>query len=268
MGGGEGDFKKNRDIPPNFSLPTPEPTSMKRTWPAGEGGPNPRKKRGGWDEGAAAPFTPITGFGPPASQFQTPGSARPWEREPKKHRAQTGTRTTAAEPRLLGYLAESATAVALQVCRGSAGLLTPRSLPGTLYVGNMPSGMATEPMLTALFTKAVSCCEGFDPALGPPVLSVQMCGGGTCTPLPEPLAPAMPDEVRSDCAFALDQTLWSSSATCSSLRPCCSLTHARPHRTLRAETGRKLGLGPTLSLTLTLTLHPSPSPNPSPDPDH
>ena len=70
-------------------------------------------------------------------------------------------------------------------------------------MGNMPSGMATEPMLTALFTRAVSSCEGFDPALGPPVLSAQMCGGGTCTSPPEPQAAAVPDEVRSHCAPAL-----------------------------------------------------------------
>ena len=158
------------------------------------------KKTGGWDEGATAPFTPITGCEPPP-QFQTPGSDRPWERVPKNQRARL-----ALEP------------------RSSAGLLTPRSLSGTLYVGNMPSGMTTEPMLTALFTKAVSCCEGFDPTLGPPVLSVQMCSGGTCTPLPEPSAPAMPHAVRSHCAFALDQTLWSSSAIRLSLRPRCSST--------------------------------------------
>ena len=207
---------------------------MKRA--GGDGGTNPRKKRGGWDEGAAAPFTPITGCGPP--QFQTPGSDRPWERVPKKQRDRH-----ALEPR----------------SRGSAGLLTPRSLSGTLYVGNMPSGMATEPMLTGLFTKAVSCCDGFDPALGPPVLSVQMCGGGTCTPLPSPSAHAMPDEVPSHCASACEQTHWSSSATCSSPRPRCSSMHACPRRTLT--------LTPTPTPTLTSNSKPSPSSSPNPDPN-
>ena len=122
-------------------------------------GPNQRKRRvGGWVQ---APFTPLTGGGPP--QFQTPGWVTAPDPSTKKERGRTSI-----EP-------------------GSRGsLLTPRSPAGTLYVGNMPSGMATAPMLTGLFTKAVSSCEGFDPALGPPILSVQMCGGGTCAPLPEP----------------------------------------------------------------------------------
>ena len=56
--------------------------AMKRA--AGEGDPKPRKRRGGWDEGAAAPFTPLTGCGLP--EFPTPGNRRPWEQVPKMHR--------------------------------------------------------------------------------------------------------------------------------------------------------------------------------------
>ena len=47
-----------------------------------------------------------------------------------------------------------------------------------LYVGNLPIGM-TEPMMKELFAQILQQCEGFDGALGPPVLNVQLCGGGT-----------------------------------------------------------------------------------------
>jgi len=49
----------------------------------------------------------------------------------------------------------------------------------TLYIGNMPPGMASEQMVTGLFTQAVTSCEGFDASLGPPIMGVQLCGGGT-----------------------------------------------------------------------------------------
>jgi hypothetical protein len=62
-----------------------------------------RRKKGGWDEGAAAPFTPITGCGLP--RFLTPGDQRPWEQVPKMQRD-----PLALEPRR----------------RSRAGRLTPR----------------------------------------------------------------------------------------------------------------------------------------------
>jgi len=47
-----------------------------------------------------------------------------------------------------------------------------------LYVGNLPSGIS-EPMLKELFSQILQACEGFNAALGPAVLNVQLCGGGT-----------------------------------------------------------------------------------------
>ena len=47
-----------------------------------------------------------------------------------------------------------------------------------LYVGNLPPGV-TEPMMKELFTQVLGACEGFDGSLGPTVLNVQLCGGGT-----------------------------------------------------------------------------------------
>jgi len=47
-----------------------------------------------------------------------------------------------------------------------------------LYVGNLPSGL-TEAMLKELFLQVLSQCEGYDGSLGPAVLNVQLCGGGT-----------------------------------------------------------------------------------------
>ncbi|KAL3908362.1 MAG: hypothetical protein SGPRY_009830, partial [Prymnesium sp.] len=46
-----------------------------------------------------------------------------------------------------------------------------------LYVGNLPP-TATELMLKELFTQLLSACEGFNPAMGPPVMNAQIAGGG------------------------------------------------------------------------------------------
>ena len=46
-----------------------------------------------------------------------------------------------------------------------------------LYVGNLPP-TATEPMLKELFTQLLSACEGFNAAMGPPVMNAQIAGGG------------------------------------------------------------------------------------------
>jgi len=47
-----------------------------------------------------------------------------------------------------------------------------------LYIGNLPAGLS-EPMLKELFAQLLNDCDGFDPSMGPAVLNVQMCGGGT-----------------------------------------------------------------------------------------
>ena len=47
-----------------------------------------------------------------------------------------------------------------------------------LYVGNLPSGIS-EAMIKELFAYMLGQCEGYDAALGPSVLNVQLCGGGT-----------------------------------------------------------------------------------------
>jgi hypothetical protein len=46
-----------------------------------------------------------------------------------------------------------------------------------VYVGNLPQGM-TEPVLRELFTQVLQACEDFNTASGPPVINVQLCGGG------------------------------------------------------------------------------------------
>ena len=40
--------------------------------------------------------------------------------------------------------------------------------------------MVSEQMVKGLFEQAVTSCEGFDASQGPPIMSVQLCGGGTC----------------------------------------------------------------------------------------
>ncbi|KOO23735.1 splicing factor u2af 65 kda [Chrysochromulina tobinii] len=50
-----------------------------------------------------------------------------------------------------------------------------------LYVGNLPTGLVTEPMLRQLFSMMIEACEGYDPAPGPPVLNAQIRTGGNST---------------------------------------------------------------------------------------
>jgi hypothetical protein len=47
-----------------------------------------------------------------------------------------------------------------------------------LYIGNLPPGL-TEPMMRELYTQLIQECDGFNAALGPAVINVQLCGGGT-----------------------------------------------------------------------------------------
>ena len=48
-----------------------------------------------------------------------------------------------------------------------------------LYVGNVPTGQVSEPMLKELFSQILQQCGGFDPGGGAPVMNVQLRGGGT-----------------------------------------------------------------------------------------
>jgi len=50
-----------------------------------------------------------------------------------------------------------------------------------LYVGNLPTGLVTEPMLKELFSQMIMACEGYDPNPGPPVLNAQIRTGGNST---------------------------------------------------------------------------------------
>lgn len=47
-----------------------------------------------------------------------------------------------------------------------------------LYIGNVPTGSVSEPMLKELFGQILHQCGGFDPTPGPAVLNVQLRGGG------------------------------------------------------------------------------------------
>lgn len=47
-----------------------------------------------------------------------------------------------------------------------------------LYIGNVPTGAVTEPMIKELFSQILQQCEGFDGSTGAPVLNVQLRGGG------------------------------------------------------------------------------------------
>lgn len=86
----------------------------------------------------------------------------------------------------MGAMPSQAAQLMLQQQQQFAQALTMPMAPMTsnkkqreLYVGNVPTGLVTEPMLKELFSQMLSACEGYNSALGPAVLNVQLCGGGT-----------------------------------------------------------------------------------------
>jgi len=86
----------------------------------------------------------------------------------------------------MGEMPQAATQLMLQQQQQFAQALTMPMAPmqsnkkqRELYVGNVPTGMVTEAILKDLFAQMLSSCEGYNAALGPPVLNVQLCGGGT-----------------------------------------------------------------------------------------